>query len=189
MPCRKEKSVDQCPPPLHAPRLRRPGALGSTCRTQGSVFLRLGAGGTGSIDVTDCPGQGTSTRPASPSTPPQRLWRTSSALTAVKFLTAGPLMGIHNRAGPVCRPGTGADGPGLPPAAFNPWPSWTWSRLAGAALAGERIYGPSLERMWKKLWKMSGYQTVCITSPQYAGTLSNVGAISRSSTPTVENFS
>ncbi len=139
--------------------------------------------GLASIDVTELSGTGDLYEAGEPFDSAQRLWADLFGFDCCQFLTGGSTMGIHTGLALCCRPGDRVlMDRGCHRAAFNALalldlePVW----LERPWLREEDLPGPiSPEDVEKALERCPDIKTVCITSPTYAGTLSNVGAISR----------
>ena len=135
------------------------------------------------IDVTELPGTGNLYEPGEPFDSAQALWAELFGFDQCQFLTGGSTMGVHTGLALCASPG----GKVLMDrnchrSAFN----------ALALLDLEPVY---LERPWlgdenligpvspgdveKALEEHPEVKTVCITSPTYAGVLSNIGAIAQ----------
>ncbi len=135
------------------------------------------------IDVTELSPTGNLFEGEEPFDEAQRLWAELFGFDRCQFLTGGSTMGIHTGLALCARPGSRVlVDRGCHRAVFN----------ALALLDLEPVY---LERPWRKEENLAGpvspeavekmlerhpdIKTVCITSPTYAGVLSNIGAISR----------
>ena len=139
--------------------------------------------GAAPLDVTEIPGTGNLYCPGEPFDLAQRLWAEQFGFEFCQFLTGGSTMGIHTGLALLCSPGDQVlVDRSCHRAVFN----------AMALLDLEPVY---LERPWRKeenligpvspeavaqqLNRHPGIKTVCITSPTYAGVLSDVAAIAR----------
>ena len=139
--------------------------------------------GLASIDVTELSGTGDLYEAGEPFDSAQRLWADLFGFDCCQFLTGGSTMGIHTGLALCCRPGDRVlMDRGCHRAAFNALalldlePVW----LERPWLTEENLIGPiSPEYVEKMLCRNPDIKTVCITSPTYAGVLSNIGAISR----------
>ena len=139
--------------------------------------------GLAAIDVTELPPTGNLYEAGEPFHSAQRLWADLFGFENCQFLTGGSTMGIHTGLALCTRPG----GKVLMDrschrAAFNALalldlePVW----LERPWLTEENLIGPiSPEYVEKMLCRNPDIKMVCITSPTYAGVLSNIGAISR----------
>ena len=113
----------------------------------------------------------------------QRLWADLFGFENCQFLTGGSTMGIHTGLALCARPGEKVlMDRSCHRAAFNALalldlePVW----LERPWLTEENLIGPIFpEYVEKMLCRNPDIKTVCITSPTYAGVLSNIGAISR----------
>lgn len=134
------------------------------------------------IDVTELPSTGNLYTAGAPFDQAQRLWAELFGFDCCQFLTGGSTMGIHTGLALCCRPGERIlMDRSCHRAAFNALalldlePVW----LERVWLNSENLIGPvSPEAVEKKLEQNPDIKTVCITSPTYAGMLSDVGAIS-----------
>lgn len=139
--------------------------------------------GLASIDVTELPPTGNLYTPGAPFDEAQRLWAELFGFDCCQFLTSGSTMGIHTGLALCACPGEKVlMDRSCHRAAFNALalldlePVW----LERPWLDSENLIGPiSPEMVEKKLKQHPDIKTVCITSPTYAGVLSNIGAISR----------
>lgn len=139
--------------------------------------------GLPAIDVTEIPGTGNLYEAGEPFNSAQTLWAEIFGFNHCQFLTGGSTMGIHTGLTLFCRPGDQVlIDRGCHRAVYN----------ALALLDLEPVF---LERPWrtednlvapfsqedveKALENHSGIKTVCITSPTYAGLLSDVAGISK----------
>jgi len=135
------------------------------------------------IDVTELPETGNLYEAGEPFDSAQKLWADLFGFEQCQFLTGGSSMGIHTGLALCCRPGDRVlMDRGCHRAAFHALalldlePVW----LERPWLKGEDLAGPiSPGDVEKALEQDPNIKTVCITSPTYAGVLSNIGAISR----------
>ena len=135
------------------------------------------------LDVTELPSTGNLYTAGAPFDEAQRLWAEVFGFEFCQFLTGGSTMGIHTGLALCARPGSRVlVDRGCHRAVFHalalldlepvyierPW------------LADENLAGPIAPGdVEKALDRNPEIKTVCITSPTYAGMLSNIGAISR----------
>ena len=135
------------------------------------------------IDVTELPGTGNLYEPGEPFDTAQALWAERFGFEQCQFLTGGSTQGVHTGLALCCAPGDKVlMDRGCHRSAFNalalldlepvwlerPWPE------------SENLTGPiSPETVEKMLGQYPDIKTVCITSPTYAGVLSDIGAIAR----------
>lgn len=139
--------------------------------------------GLASIDVTELPPTGNLYEAGEPFDSAQKLWAELFGFDCCQFLTGGSTMGIHTGLALCARPGEKVlMDRSCHRAAFNALalldlePVW----LERPWLSDENLIGPiSPEDVEKALDRDPEIKTVCITSPTYAGMLSDVGAISR----------
>ena len=139
--------------------------------------------GLAPLDVTELSPTGNLYEAGEPFDGAQRLWASLFGFDCCQFLTGGSTMGIHTGLALCARPGERVlVDRGCHRAVFN----------AMALLDMEPVY---LERPWLRQENLVGpispadveaalercpdIKTVCITSPTYAGVLSNIGAIAR----------
>lgn len=135
------------------------------------------------IDVTELPETGNLYDAGEPFDSAQKLWADLFGFDQCQFLTGGSTMGIHTGLALCCRPGDRVlMDRSCHRAAFHALalldlePVW----LERPWLSSENLIGPiSPGDVEKALEEHPNIKTVCITSPTYAGVLSNVGAISR----------
>lgn len=134
------------------------------------------------LDVTEIPGTGNLYEPGEPFDSAQRLWAERFAFDHCQFLTGGSTMGLHTGLALFCTPGDAVlvdrnchrsvfHAMALldlrPVYLERPW------------LEEENLIGPiSPEQVALSLQQHPEIKTVCITSPTYAGVLSDIGAIS-----------
>lgn len=136
-----------------------------------------------SIDVTELPGTGNLYEPGEPFDSAQALWAERFGFERCQFLTGGSTQGIHTGLALCCTPGDRVlMDRGCHRSAFNALalldlePVW----LERPWLQSENLTGPvPPEAVEQALERAPDIKTVCITSPTYAGVLSNIGAISR----------
>ena len=135
------------------------------------------------IDVTEIPTTGNLYTAGEPFDTAQQLWAERFGFSGCQFLTGGSTMGIHTALALCCAPGDKVLlDRNCHRAAFNalallglepvylerPW------------LEGENLIGPISGRdVEKMLEQHPDVKTVCITSPTYAGILSDVSEIGR----------
>lgn len=139
--------------------------------------------GLAPIDVTELPPTGNLYTAGEPFDSAQRLWAELFGFDCCQFLTGGSTMGIHTGLALCARPGEKVlMDRSCHRAAFNALalldlePVW----LERPWLSAENLIGPiSPEMVEEKLKQHPEIKTVCITSPTYAGVLSDIGAISR----------
>ena len=135
------------------------------------------------IDVTELSVTGNLYEEGEPFDSAQALWAELFGFDQCQFLTGGSTMGIHTGLALCCRPGDRVlIDRGCHRAAFNALalldlePVW----LERPWLGEEGLAGPiSPSAVEQALEKNPDVRAVCITSPTYAGVLSNIGAISR----------
>ena len=135
------------------------------------------------IDVTELPETGNLYEAGEPFDSAQALWAELFGFDRCQFLTGGSTMGIHTGLALCARPGEKAlMDRSCHRSAFNALalldlePVW----LERPWLREENVVGPiSPGEVEKALEEHPEVKTVCITSPTYAGVLSNIGAISR----------
>lgn len=139
--------------------------------------------GLATIDVTELPPTGNLYTAGSPFDEAQRLWADLFGFEYCQFLTGGSTMGIHTGLALCARPGSKIlVDRGCHRAVFNALalldlePVW----LERPWLREENLPGPiALEDVERALEEYPEVKTVCITSPTYAGVLSNIGAIAQ----------
>lgn len=139
--------------------------------------------GLAPIDVTELPPTGNLYTAGEPFDSAQRLWAELFGFDCCQFLTGGSTMGIHTGLALCARPGEKVlMDRSCHRAAFNALalldlePVW----LERPWLDSENLIGPiSPEMVKEELKRHPEIKTVCITSPTYAGVLSDIGAISR----------
>ena len=135
------------------------------------------------IDVTELPGTGNQYEPGEPFDSAQALWAERFGFDQCQFLTGGSTQGVHTGLALCCKPGDRVlMDRGCHRSAFNALalldlePVW----LERPWLNSENLTGPiSPGAVEQALEQNPDIKTVCITSPTYAGVLSNIGAISR----------
>lgn len=135
------------------------------------------------IDVTELPGTGNLYEEGEPFDSAQALWAGLFGFDQCQFLTGGSTMGIHTGLALCARPGDKVlMDRSCHRAAFNALallelePVW----LERPWLREENLPGPiSPGEVEKALEEHPDIKTICITSPTYAGVLSNIGAISQ----------
>lgn len=139
--------------------------------------------GLAAIDVTELPPTGNLYTAGEPFDSAQRLWAELFGFDCCQFLTGGSTMGIHTGLALCAKPGEKVlMDRSCHRAAFNALalldlePVW----LERPWLASENLIGPispvTVENM---LDRHPDIKTVCITSPTYAGVLSDIAGISR----------
>lgn len=134
------------------------------------------------IDVTELPGTGNLYEPGEPFDSAQALWAQRFGFEQCQFLTGGSTQGVHTGLALCCVPGGRVlMDRGCHRSAFNALalldlePVW----LERPWLERENLTGPiSPGAVEAALEKHPDVKTVCITSPTYAGVLSDIGAIS-----------
>ena len=139
--------------------------------------------GLAPIDVTELSPTGNLYTAGEPFDSAQRLWADLFGFDCCQFLTGGSTMGIHTGLALCARPGEKVlMDRSCHRAAFNALalldlePVW----LERPWLAEEDLIGPiSPETVEEKLKQDPDIKTVCITSPTYAGVLSDIEAISQ----------
>lgn len=139
--------------------------------------------GLATIDLTELSPTGNLYEDSEPFNEAQRLWAELFGFDCCQFLTGGSTMGIHTGLALCARPGEKVlMDRSCHRAAFNALalldlePVW----LERPWLSAENLIGPiSPEMVEEELKQHPEIKTVCITSPTYAGVLSNIGAISR----------
>lgn len=139
--------------------------------------------GLAPIDVTELSPTGNLYAAGEPFDEAQRLWAELFGFDCCQFLTGGSTMGIHIGLALCAKPGEKVlMDRGCHRAAFNALalldlePTY----LERPWLSSENLIGPiSPGDVEKALEEHPDIKTVCITSPTYAGVLSDIGAISR----------
>ena len=135
------------------------------------------------IDVTELTGTGNLYEPGEPFDAAQALWAKQFGFERCQFLTGGSTQGVHTGLALCCQPGD------------RILLDRDSHRSAFHAMALLDLRPVWLERPWLKQENLTGpispkavetaldrdpdIKTVCVTSPTYAGVLSNIGAISR----------
>jgi len=135
------------------------------------------------LDVTELPPTGNLYTAGAPFEEAQRLWAEIFGFEFCQFLTGGSTMGIHTGLALCARPGDRIlMDRNCHRAAFNALalldlePVW----LERPWLESENLIGPiTPEQVERQLERNPDIKTVCITSPTYAGVLSDIGAISQ----------
>lgn len=133
------------------------------------------------IDLTELPGTGNLYEAGEPFDSAQALWAELFGFDQCQFLTGGSTMGIHTGLALCARPGERVlMDRGCHRAAFNALALLDLEPLWLERPWRENLPGPiSPGEVEEALGKHPDVKTVCITSPTYAGVLSNIGAISR----------
>ena len=161
----------------HAPlRFHMPGHKGTLYQPSDLRWMA-------SIDVTELPGTGNLYEAGEPFDSAQALWSELFGFEQCQFLTGGSTMGIHTGLALCAQPGSKIlVDRGCHRAVFNALalldlePVW----LERPWLREENLPGPiALEDVERALEEHPEVKTVCITSPIYAGVLSNIGAIAQ----------
>ena len=135
------------------------------------------------MDVTELSGTGNLYEPGEPFDAAQELWAKRFGFDQCQFLTGGSTQGVHTGLALCCAAGEKVlIDRSCHRSAFHAMalldlqPVW----LERPWLSGENLTGPiSPGDVEKALDQNPDIKTVCITSPTYAGVLSNIGAISR----------
>ena len=135
------------------------------------------------IDVTELNGTGNLYEPGEPFDSAQALWAERFGFEQCQFLTGGSTQGVHTGLALCCAPGDKILlDRGSHRSAFHAMalldlrPVW----LERPWLERENLAGPiSPGEVEQALNRDPDIKAVCITSPTYAGVLSNIGAISR----------
>ena len=135
------------------------------------------------IDITELNGTGNLYEPGEPFDTAQALWAERFGFERCQFLTGGSTQGVHTGLALCCRPGDKVlMDRSCHRSAFHALalldlkPVW----LERPWLRGENLIGPvSPGAVEQALDRDPEIKTVCITSPTYAGVLSNAAAISR----------
>lgn len=139
--------------------------------------------GLAPLDVTELPPTGNLYTAGAPFDEAQRLWAELFGFEYCQFLTGGSTMGIHTGLALCARPGSRVlMDRNCHRAAFNALALLDLEPvyLERLWLESENLIGPvSPESVEKTLCQNPDIKTVCITSPTYAGVLSDVGEISR----------
>lgn len=139
--------------------------------------------GLASMDVTELSFTGNLYAGGPPFDEAQSLWAELFGFEHCQFLTGGSTMGIHTGLALFARPGSRVlVDRNCHRAVFNALalldlePVW----LERSWLSSENLIGPILpEQVERKLYQNPDIKTICITSPTYAGVLSDMGAISQ----------
>lgn len=138
--------------------------------------------GLAPLDVTELPLTGNLYTAGAPFDEAQRLWAEVFGFDFCQFLTGGSTMGIHTGLSLCARPGSRVlIDRGCHRAVFHAMALLDLEPvyLERPWLAGENLTGPiSPETVEKILSQNPDIKTVCITSPTYAGMLSDIRAIS-----------
>lgn len=139
--------------------------------------------GLASIDVTELSPTGNLYEAGEPFDSAQRLWAELFGFEQCQFLTGGSTMGIHTGLTLCAQPGSRVlVDRSCHRAVFNAMALLDLEPvyLERPWLRSENLIGPvSHELVENMLSQDPKIKTICITSPTYAGMLSNVGAISR----------
>ena len=135
------------------------------------------------LDVTELPPTGNLYEAGEPFDQAQRLWADLFGFDCCQFLTGGSTMGIHTGLTLCAPPGSKIlVDRNCHRAVFHSMALLDLEPvyLERPWLKTENLVGPiSPEAVEKSLEKHPNIKTVCITSPTYAGVLSNIGAIAR----------
>ena len=139
--------------------------------------------GLAPIDVTEIDGTGNLYEPGEPFDAAQALWAERFGFERCQFLTGGSTQGVHTGLALCCKPGDKILlDRGSHRSAFHAMalldlrPVW----LERPWLEQENLTGPiSPEAVKQALDRDPDIKTVCITSPSYAGVLSDVAAIAQ----------
>ena len=135
------------------------------------------------VDLTELSPTGNLFAAGEPFDSAQALWAELFGFDQCQFLTGGSTMGIHTGLTLCARPGEQVlVDRNCHRAVFNALALLDLEPvyLERPWLKGENLIGPiSPEDVEKSLNRHPDIKTVCITSPTYAGVLSNIGAISR----------
>ena len=150
---------------------------------KGKSLLLAELNGLAPIDVTELTGTGNLYEPGEPFDAAQALWAERFGFALCQFLTGGSTQGIHTGLALCCKPGDKILlDRGSHRSAFHAMalldlkPVW----LERPWLARENLTGPiSRSSVERALDRHPDIKTVCITSPTYAGVLSDVPAIAR----------
>ena len=135
------------------------------------------------MDVTELSGTGNLYEPGEPFDSAQALWAERFGFQRCQFLTGGSTQGVHTGLALCCEPGDKILlDRGSHRSAFHALalldlqPVW----LERPWLRGENLTGPiSPGAVERALDRDPDIKAICITSPTYAGVLSDIGAISR----------
>ena len=135
------------------------------------------------LDVTEVPGTGNLYEAGEPFDSAQALWAKAAGFDFCQFLTGGSTMGIHTGLTLLCRPGDRVlVDRGCHRAVFNALALLDLDPvfLERPWLAEHSLTGPfSAAQVEQALDRCPDIKTVCITSPTYAGLLSDIPAIAR----------
>ena len=139
--------------------------------------------GLAALDLTELSPTGNLYEAGEPFDSARRLWAELFGFDCCQFLTGGSTMGIHTGLTLCARPGSRVlVDRSCHRAVFNAMALLDLEPvyLERPWLRSENLIGPvSPEMVEKMLDRHPDIKTVCITSPTYAGVLSNIGAISR----------
>lgn len=138
--------------------------------------------GLAPLDVTELSPTGNLYTAGEPFDQAQQLWAEAFGFEQCQFLTGGSTMGIHTALALCCSPGEQVlVDRNCHRAVFNALALLDLEPvyLERPWLGGENLIGPVLpESVEKMLNRHPEIKTVCITSPTYAGVLSDISAIS-----------
>ena len=138
--------------------------------------------GAARLDVTEIPGTGNLYLAGEPFDSAQKPWAERFAFDYCQFLTGGSTMGIHTGLSLLCAPGDRVlVDRNCHRAVFNTMAILDLEPvyLERPWLEQENLIGPiTPEQVEFSLKTHPNIKTVCITSPTYAGVLSDIGAIS-----------
>ena len=133
------------------------------------------------LDVTEIPGTGNLYEAGEPFDSAQRLWAERFGFDHCQLLTSGSTMGLHTGLTLCCSPGDAVlIDRSCHRAVFHAMALLDLEPvyLERPWLGDERLIGPiSPEQVEAALARRPDVKTVCITSPTYAGVLSDVGEI------------
>ncbi len=139
--------------------------------------------GLAALDLTELSPTGNLYEAGEPFDSARRLWAELFGFDCCQFLTGGSTMGIHTGLTLCARPGSRVlVDRSCHRAVFNAMALLDLEPvyLERPWLRSENLIGPvSPEMVEKMLDRHPDIKTVCITSPTYAGVLSNIGVISR----------
>ena len=139
--------------------------------------------GLAALDLTELSPTGNLYEAGEPFDSARRLWAELFGFDCCQFLTGGSTVGIHTGLTLCARPGSRVlVDRGCHRAVFNAMALLDLEPvyLERPWLRSENLIGPvSPEMVEKMLDRHPDIKTVCITSPTYAGVLSNIGVISR----------
>ena len=134
------------------------------------------------LDVTEIPGTGNLYCAGAPFDGAQRLWAEAFGFEFCQFLTGGSTLGLHTGLALLCRPGDRVlVDRSCHRAVFHAMALLDLEPvyLERPWLEGENLIGPIVpELVDRALERCPDIKTVCITSPTYAGILSDVAEIS-----------